>query len=116
MKRFPPEIDPKIDTLTGVIIGYALIGNFNAVEQNAIGNWFMLVGQILETNAAFLQLNENRRKTRDEAANGPIISDIFESELSGNGENFNFENVDIERLEKMIRIMNEELEKIKRRF
>lgn len=97
MKRFPPEMDPKIDTLTGVIIGYALIGNFNAVEQNAIGNWFMLVGQILETNAAFLQLNESRKN--DE----PIISD-------------DNDNIDIDRLEKMIKIMSDELDKIKRQY
>lgn len=111
MKRFPPEMDPKIDTLTAVIIGYALIGNFNAAEQNAIGNWFMLVGQILETNAAFLQLNENRKG--DSSNNGPIISGNI-----GNGfvnDDFNFENMDIDRLEKMIRIMSEEIDKIKRR-
>ncbi len=90
-------MDPKIDTLTGVIIGYALIGNFNAVEQNAIGNWFMLVGQILETNAAFLQLNESRKN--DE----PIISD-------------DNDNIDIDRLEKMIKIMSDELDKIKRQY
>ncbi len=112
MKRFPPEMDPKIDTLTGVIIGYALIGNFNAVEQNAIGNWFMLVGQILETNAAFLQLNENRKANNSN--NGPIISGRINDDFINNS--FDFENMDIERLEKMIKIMSDEIDKIKRRF
>lgn len=42
-------------TLLSVIIGYSLIGNLNSAEQNALGNFFMEIGQILETNSAILQ-------------------------------------------------------------
>lgn len=45
-----------IYTLSSIIVGYFLSINKNALEQNALGNWFMTVGQILETNAAYQQL------------------------------------------------------------
>ncbi len=60
MNNFPPNIDPKISTLSAVIIGFALIDNFTAAEQNALGNWFITIGQILENNSAFQGVIENR--------------------------------------------------------
>lgn len=60
MDRFPPTANPKIYTLSTMIIAYVLIDDFTANEQNAIGNWLMTVGQILEANAAFQQLIEER--------------------------------------------------------
>ena len=60
MKNFPPDLDPKIYNLSAVLIGFSLIGNFSAAEQNAIGNWFMTIGQILENNAAWQAMIENR--------------------------------------------------------
>lgn len=52
--------NPRIYTLSAVIIGYALIGNYTATEQNALANWFLLIGQILETNSGFQQIINNR--------------------------------------------------------
>lgn len=60
MNEFPPNFNPKIYNLSAILIGYSLIGNFSAAEQNAIGNWFMTVGQILENNAAWQSMIENR--------------------------------------------------------
>lgn len=60
MNNFPPNLDPKIYDISAVIIGFALIGNFNAAEQNAIGNWFITLGQILENNSAWQQVIEGR--------------------------------------------------------
>lgn len=60
MGRFPPNYDPRIYTLSAVIIGLALIDNFTASEQNAIGNWFITVGQTLENNSAWQQVIEER--------------------------------------------------------
>lgn len=51
--------DSKIDTLSAVIIGYILTGDFDAYTQNALGNWFILLGQILETNSAFMMTKPN---------------------------------------------------------
>ena len=42
-----PDIHPLSFTLSATIIGYALIDHFKSTEQNAIGNWLMLIGQIL---------------------------------------------------------------------
>ena len=54
-------------TLMSVLIGYSLIGNLNALEQNALGNFFMGIGQILETNAALEQvLNKANNPTINE--------------------------------------------------
>lgn len=60
MDRFPPTMNPRIFTLSSMIVGYLLIDNFTANEQNSIGNWFMTVGQILECNSAFQQTVEQR--------------------------------------------------------
>ena len=61
MNQFPPNLDPKIYNISSVVIGFALIQNFSAAEQNAIGNWFITVGQILENNSAWQQLIEQRK-------------------------------------------------------
>ena len=54
MKR-PFFNNPKTLTLSSMIIGYLLIGNLTAYEQNALGNFFMTIGQILDANSAFEQ-------------------------------------------------------------
>lgn len=36
-----------------------MIGEYTANQQNAIGNWFMLIGQILETNSSIQQVFQN---------------------------------------------------------
>ena len=42
----------KLLTITAFLIGYALIDDLNSTEQNAVGNFFMLIGQTLCTNSA----------------------------------------------------------------
>lgn len=54
------NLNPKLYTLTAIIVGFLLINDYNSYEQNAIGNWFMLVGQLLESNAAQQQNIESR--------------------------------------------------------
>lgn len=49
---------PNLYTLTSIIIGYFLTNNKNALEQNALGNYFMTIGQIIEANAAYIQLEQ----------------------------------------------------------
>lgn len=60
MGQFPPTGNPRIFTLSAVIIAFLLMDDFTANEQNAIGNWLMTVGQTLEANAAFQQVVEER--------------------------------------------------------
>lgn len=62
-----PNINPKLFTLSAVGVGYLLIDDLTSNEQNALGNWLMLVAQILCTNAFYRQvLNErNANNTLD---------------------------------------------------
>lgn len=59
MKRRPIYLNPKAYTLSAIFVGYILTGDYTANQQNAIGNWFMTVGQILECNSSFQQAIEN---------------------------------------------------------
>lgn len=54
--KFLDNIDPEEYTLSAIVIGFLLKDNFNSNELNSLGNWFMLVGQVLETLAAQLQV------------------------------------------------------------
>lgn len=60
MGQFPPTGNPRVFTLSAVIVAFLLMDDFTANEQNAIGNWLMTVGQTLEANAAFQQVVEER--------------------------------------------------------
>ncbi len=53
---FSKNIPPKVSSFSAVTVGYLLIGDLSANEQNALGNWLMLVAQVLCTNAYFVQL------------------------------------------------------------
>ena len=62
MKDRPLYLNPKTYTLSALIIGYALLGDYTANEQNAIGNWLMTISQILECNSAIQQAIEEKYK------------------------------------------------------
>jgi hypothetical protein len=54
------KIDPPTFSFTAVLIGAILVGDLDVNEQNAIGNWFELVGQYILTNAAQQQVLESQ--------------------------------------------------------
>jgi len=83
-----PNIPPKLFTLSAVALGYLLIDDLTANEQNALGNWLMLTAQVLCTNAFYKQVEAERR-------NGP-------------------NNINVETLEKMIYVLKKELEELKK--
>ena len=83
-----PNIPPKLFTLSAVALGYLLIDDLTANEQNALGNWLMLTAQVLCTNALYKQVEAERR-------NGP-------------------NNINVETLEKMIYVLKKELEELKK--
>lgn len=62
MNNRPLYLNPKAYTLSALIIGYALLGDYTANEQNAIGNWLMTISQILECNSAIQQAIEEKYK------------------------------------------------------
>lgn len=66
-----PNIPPKLFSFSAVAIGYILIDDLTANEQNALGNWLMLVAQLLQTNAFYKvfeegNVNQNFNNNKDE--------------------------------------------------
>ncbi len=55
-----PNIPAKLFTLSAIIVGYLLIDDLTANEQNALGNWLMLTAQVLCTNAFYQQVEMER--------------------------------------------------------
>ncbi len=55
-----PSVNANTFTISAFLIGYLLIDDLNPAEQNAIGNWFMMIGQVLCTNSAQQQVLNNR--------------------------------------------------------
>ena len=54
------NINPKYSTTAGFILGLILIDNLTAAEQNALGEWLIMIGQTIITNSGFQVLIENR--------------------------------------------------------
>lgn len=65
-----PDVPPKLFTLSAVAVGYLLIDDLTANEQNALGNWLMLTAQVLCTNAFYKQViaerNSNTEMTNED--------------------------------------------------
>lgn len=64
-----PEVPPKLFSLSAVAVGYLLIDDLTANEQNALGNWLMLTAQVLCTNAYYKQVLSERNKSNFEEQN-----------------------------------------------
>ena len=55
-----PNVQAKLFSLSAVLVGYLLIDDLTANEQNALGNWLMLMAQVLCTNAFYKQVQTER--------------------------------------------------------
>lgn len=63
MKRSFDDIfntNPRYSTTVGFILGLVLVDNLTAPEQNMLGNWIILIGQTILTNAASQNIIESR--------------------------------------------------------
>lgn len=54
------NINPKYSTSIAFILGLILVDNLNSAEQNMLGNWIVLLGQTILTNAASQNIIESR--------------------------------------------------------
>lgn len=90
--KWIPNVPPKLFTLSAVAIGYLLIDDSTATEQNALGNWLMLVAQVLCTNAYYQQLQAERSNP----SNSPNDEEVLAM------------------LQKMVNALSQEIEEIKR--
>lgn len=95
-------------TLAALIIGYILIQELSVNDQNAVGNWLMTVGQILDGNAAIAQAiqnkidpdNNNQSNNNNSSSNDAIIKCIKEDKKT------------IEELKNMIKKIEERLDEL----
>ncbi len=62
-KSFLDDIPASIFTTTGIVIAFLLINDLTSTEQNNIGNWLEMIGQILITNSNQQELIENKSNT-----------------------------------------------------
>ena len=90
-----PNVPAKIFSLSAIVVGYLLIDDLTAKEQNALGNWLMLVAQVISTNAFYKEVQLERQETQ-------------KSNQESNTEDI------IEILEKMINALSKEVEELKK--
>ena len=87
-----PNVSPKAFSFSAIVVGYLLIDDLTANEQNALGNWLMLTAQVLCTNAFYKQVQQER--------------------LNQNISNMSTEE-SIEMLKKMVNALNQEINNLK---
>lgn len=93
-----PNVNARTYTLSAFVIGYLLIDDATPAEQNSLGNWFMLIGQVLCTNSAQQQVINNRNGTSN-TSNQHILND---------------DENQIEMMNKVIKAMQTEIENLKK--
>ena len=108
-----PNIPPKLFSLSAVAIGYLLIDDSTANEQNALGNWLMLVAQVLSTNAYYKALMQERGLNSENLTEtGKNNSYSFGDSRFKTNNNNEFEDT-IAMLEKMVRAIEKEMSNLK---
>lgn len=50
------DLPAELMSALGTVLGFALMGGLNYNQQNSLGSWLELIGQVLESNAAQGQL------------------------------------------------------------
>ena len=110
-----PNVPPKLFSLSAVVVGYILIDDMTANEQNAVGNCLMLVAQVLSTNAFYRAVMKERGlEPKESTETGRNNADTF-SGFSGNSSSSDTpDNETVVMLEKMVRAMQTEIDNIKR--
>lgn len=110
-----PNVPPKLFSLSAVVVGYILIDDMTANEQNAVGNWLMLVAQVLSTNAFYRAVMQERGlEPKESTETGRNNADTFSGSSSNSSPSDTPDNETVVMLEKMVRAMQTEIDNIKR--
>lgn len=109
--QFPPNINPSVFSFLAVLVGAGCVGDYDVNEQNSIGNWLILVGQFILTNAAQQQLIEGRL----EAVNMNINSKQHKAGGSyyTNGKSNQTQRMEVDFLLEAVAKLQKELQNIK---
>lgn len=101
--KLVPNTPANVYTLSAIVIGYILLNDSTPAEQNSLGNWFMLIGQVLCTNSAQQQVINNRTGTST-SSNQHIINDTFGNDYT------------VEKIEKVIKALKQEIDNLKKTY
>ena len=100
-----PNVPPQLFTLSAVVVGFLLVDDATPNEQNALGNWLMLVSQYLCTSAAYGQLLQSNTQTP---------GSFGENNQSQNQNNTPTNEETMNMLIKMVNALNQEIDEIKK--
>ncbi len=78
MKNITSNINPTVFSWSAIVVGTILCEELNVLEQNAIGNWIILLGDYLLTNAAqvaVIQSDNNDNSNNNNNNNQPLNDD-----------------------------------------
>lgn len=116
-----PNIPPKLFSFSAVAIGYILIDDMTANEQNALGNWLMLIAQVLSTNAFYRAVMQERGlEPRESTESGKNNAYTFSNHQNFNNSNNSNTSSKTEcdetiiMLEKMVKALRKEINEIKK--
>ena len=105
-----PNVPPKLFSLSAIVVGYLLINDTTANEQNALGNWLMLVAQVLSTNAFYRAVMQERGLEPKESTETGRNNAYTFSNQNNNNEN----NNTLDMLQKMVSAIQKEIDEIKK--
>ena len=113
--------NPRYSTTVGFILGLVLVDSLSAPEQNMLGNWIILIGQTILTNAASQNIIESRinggiiniNSKEVKCLYNPVIYDI-EKIRKIIREVYPSSNSDIDVLKKAIGELNKKLDELKK--
>lgn len=107
-KEFPPNTNPELFSILGVVTAFVFENDYTANELNSIGNWIILVGQFMLTTAAQQQLINGRYQNN----NGSRIKSDAGDHTKNNREKADKDDVDA--LLKYVKNLEKELEALKK--
>ena len=113
--------NPRYSTTIGFILGLVLVDSLTAPEQNMLGNWIILIGQTILTNAARQNIIESRinggiiniNSKEVKCLYNPVIYDI-EKIRKIIRDVYPSSNSDIDVLKKAIDEINKKLDELKK--
>lgn len=113
--------NPRYSATVGFILGLVLVDSLTAPEQNMLGNWIILIGQTILTNAASQNIIESRinggiiniNSKEVKCIYNPVIYDI-EKIRKIIREVYPSSNSDIDVLKKAIDELNKKLDELKK--
>ena len=71
------NINPTYSTSIAFILGLLLVSDLNTPEQNMLGNWIILLGQTILTNASAQNIIESRIQGNRYSINSKEVKSVY---------------------------------------